>query len=178
MSGKCNGCENGFDGSGGNGYQPCACKSVSDESASSEGAEGVAVKAGLQLDLYLGQRVTDGEVTGVVRSLQFDQDDVIDALVLLDEPHVLPAIEGHDEITLYTQLLPAHKLRSAPEAGEFGVIAGKWDGNERNCKYASDFASLDEAIAAYDTMVSYPWAYIQYKGRVLELFRKDFEVFV
>ena len=56
----------------------------------------------------------------------------------------------------------------------FTVIAGKYDGNEINCKHSTDHPTLDEAIKAYDEVGSYPWAYIQYKGRTLELFRKNF----
>lgn len=59
----------------------------------------------------------------------------------------------------------------------FSVIAGKYEGNELNCKYSHDFPSLDEAIEAYDQVDSYPWAYIQYKGRVLDLFYKGFDPF-
>ena len=56
----------------------------------------------------------------------------------------------------------------------FSVIAGKYeDNNEANYKYSCEFETLDEAIAAYDFVSDYPWAYIKYKGRVLELWRKD-----
>ena len=56
----------------------------------------------------------------------------------------------------------------------FSVIAGKYDDNEPNCKYSVDFETLDGAIAAYDQVASYPWAYIEYKGRVMEVFRNGF----
>lgn len=59
----------------------------------------------------------------------------------------------------------------------FSVIAGKYDGNEINCKYIQDFSTLDEAIAAYDQVASYPWAYIKYKGRVLDVFWNGYDPF-
>lgn len=59
----------------------------------------------------------------------------------------------------------------------FGVIAGKYDGDEKNCKYRADFATMDEAIEAYDRVSGYPWAYIQYKGRTLSVFHKDVNPF-
>lgn len=55
----------------------------------------------------------------------------------------------------------------------FGVLAGKYDDQELNCKYSCEFDTLDEAIVAYDSVSSYPWAYIKYKGRILELWSKD-----
>lgn len=54
----------------------------------------------------------------------------------------------------------------------FTVAAGKYDGYcdyDRNCKYCEDFATLDEAISAYDKVKDYPWVEIQYKGRVLQV---------
>ncbi|MBM5036762.1 hypothetical protein HYO05_21725 [Vibrio parahaemolyticus] len=59
----------------------------------------------------------------------------------------------------------------------FGVIAGKYDDNEPNYKYSDEFDTLDEAIAAYDKVSSYPWAYIEYKGRVLDLWAKGLHPF-
>lgn len=44
--------------------------------------------------------------------------------------------------------------------GAFTVIAGK---------YSESFDTLDEAIAAYDKVNDYPWAEINYKGRVLKV---------
>jgi hypothetical protein len=57
----------------------------------------------------------------------------------------------------------------------FTVIAGKYDGNELNCKYSEDFETLDKAIAAHDEMSTYPWALIEYKGRVLDVYYKGFK---
>ncbi len=60
----------------------------------------------------------------------------------------------------------------------FGVVAGKIEGNnEWNCKYSDDFETLAEAIKAYDKVSNYPWAYITYDGRYLELFYKEFNPF-
>ena len=52
---------------------------------------------------------------------------------------------------------------------EFTVVAGKYDGYDRNCKYCESFVTLDEAIAAYDKVNDYPWAEIEYKGRALQV---------
>lgn len=54
----------------------------------------------------------------------------------------------------------------------FSVIAGKYDGQDKNCKYSDEFETLDQAIAAYDTVSSYPWAHIVYQGRVLDVWDK------
>ena len=54
----------------------------------------------------------------------------------------------------------------------FTVAAGKYEGYwgyDRNCKYCEDFATLDEAISAYDKVKDYPWVEIQYKGRKLQV---------
>ena len=51
----------------------------------------------------------------------------------------------------------------------FCVLAGKYDDLGTNCKYSANFSTLDEAIAAYDKVKDYPWAEIQYKGRVLRM---------
>lgn len=55
----------------------------------------------------------------------------------------------------------------------FSVVAGKWDGERGNCKVADSLHTLDEAIASCDKVSDYPWSYILYKGRVLELWGKD-----
>ena len=52
---------------------------------------------------------------------------------------------------------------------EFTVVAGKYDGYDRNCKYCESFDTLDEAISAYDKLNGYPWAEISYKGRRLQV---------
>ena len=48
--------------------------------------------------------------------------------------------------------------------GNFTVIAGKYDGGERNCKYVESFDTLDEAIVAYQAFDDYPWCEIVYEG--------------
>ena len=55
------------------------------------------------------------------------------------------------------------------DSSMFTVLAGKYDGHERNCKYCEDFATLDEAISAYDKVNDYPWVEINYKGRKLQV---------
>lgn len=51
----------------------------------------------------------------------------------------------------------------------FTVAAGKYDGWERNCKYVESFATLDEAIEAYDKVSDYPWVQIEYGCRIFQL---------
>ena len=53
---------------------------------------------------------------------------------------------------------------------EFTVVAGKYDGYDRDCKYCESFDTLDEAISAYDKLNVYPWAEISYKGRRLQIY--------
>lgn len=58
------------------------------------------------------------------------------------------------------------------DSSMFTVAAGKYEGYYgyyRNCKYCEDFATLDEAISAYDKVKDYPWAEIEYKGRTLQV---------
>jgi hypothetical protein len=72
-------------------------------------------------------------------------------------------------------IIELERVNHIPAAGEvFGVIAGKYEGNEINCKYSAEFPTLDEAIESYDQVISCPWAYILYKGRILGLFSKTF----
>jgi len=177
MTDRCSSCRDGFDGSGGSGYQPCCCKSEKGGAVAAVGPDCEVVKCGLKLDLWRGQRVTDGEVTGVLRSLSVDADDSIVGVVVLDQPLVLPACGDVPEISLYTQTMPVYQLRPASPLAEFGVVAGKWDDDGMSCKYAADFASLDEAIKAHDKVADYPWAYIQYKGRVLKPCDQVLELF-
>lgn len=48
----------------------------------------------------------------------------------------------------------------------FTVVAGKYEGHsEENIKYIDDFATLDEALTAYDKVSGYHFARIEYKGR-------------
>ncbi|NQZ05686.1 MAG: hypothetical protein HRT35_00860 [Algicola sp.] len=58
---------------------------------------------------------------------------------------------------------------------KFTVVAGKNDGNERDIKYIENFETLDDALLAYDKYIGLPWAYIKYKGRVLEVWHKSAE---
>lgn len=60
----------------------------------------------------------------------------------------------------------------------FGVVAGKIDSDQNwNCKYSNDFETLEDAIKAYDEVSNYPWAYITYKGRYLDMYYKGFNPF-
>lgn len=55
------------------------------------------------------------------------------------------------------------------QKGAFMVLAGKYDDFGDNCKYCESFDTLDEAISAYDKVNDYPWARIEYKGRMLQM---------
>ena len=44
---------------------------------------------------------------------------------------------------------------------EFVVDAGKYDGDEENCKYSDCFATYDEALAAFEKVGDYPWRRIR-----------------
>jgi len=47
----------------------------------------------------------------------------------------------------------------------FHVSAGKFDGDERNCKYCDSFDSLDKAIVAYIQYSDYHWCELVYQGK-------------
>jgi len=57
--------------------------------------------------------------------------------------------------------------------GGFSVVAGKYDDNELNCKYSAEHDTLSAAIEDYDKVSSYPWAFIEFNGRVLDVWAKD-----
>lgn len=80
--------------------------------------------AGIDLSLRIGQHVRHGDfhgkrVTGVVRGLSVDTEDVLYADILLDEPIVIPALgpEDHD-LPIYRQHVPAHELAAFDERDE------------------------------------------------------------
>ena len=62
--------------------------------------------------------------------------------------------------------------RKKPEP-EFHVSAGKYDDQERNCKYCESFHSLADALAAWEKYKSYPWAVIEYRKYELTPYRVD-----
>ena len=47
---------------------------------------------------------------------------------------------------------------------QFHVLAGKYDGNDENCKYANTFATREEAEAALAEVSDYPWSRIEEKA--------------
>ena len=55
------------------------------------------------------------------------------------------------------------------QKGAFMVLAGNYNDLSTNCKYIANFATLDEAISAYDKLRDYSWAKIEYKGRTLQV---------
>ena len=46
---------------------------------------------------------------------------------------------------------------------EFRVLAGRYAGNEENCKYANTFTTREEAEAALAEVSDYPWSRIEEK---------------
>ena len=53
----------------------------------------------------------------------------------------------------------------------FMVLAGK---DSESFKYAVDFETLDEAIAACDSLSGMPFVYIKYDGRFITVLHKEF----
>lgn len=57
----------------------------------------------------------------------------------------------------------------------FIVIAGKYDDEGPNCKYSSEpHSTLEKAIEDLDRVSGYPWSYIEFNGRILDVCHKDF----
>lgn len=74
------------------------------------------------LSLHIGQRVRhrdyDGtRVTGTVRVLAIE-DRALMATIALDRPIVIPARDEHQEISIWTQHVPAHELAVFDDRGE------------------------------------------------------------
>jgi len=86
------------------------------------------VSAAIEISLRIGQRVRHHDfhgkrVTGVVRGLTVDSEDVLHADIALDAPIVIPALgEGDRELQIYRQHVPAHELAPFDEREE--LIAG------------------------------------------------------
>lgn len=55
----------------------------------------------------------------------------------------------------------------------FRVNAGKYEHDyERNSKYCDSFATMQEALEAWEKVIDYPWAVIEYvapDGRIFEI---------
>lgn len=83
---------------------------------------------GLEISLRIGQRVRHQDfhgkrVTGIVRGLSVDSEDVLHADIALDEAIVIPPINEDDhELRIYRQHVPAHELAPFDEREE--LIAG------------------------------------------------------
>lgn len=79
-----------------------------------------------------------------------ERDDLLDRVAQYErDPEIVDAENGH--------------------GFPFTVLAGKYDGSERNVKYVESFAVLDEAIIALKHVSDYPWYEIEYKGVSLSL---------
>lgn len=84
--------------------------------------------AALEVSLRIGQRVRHQDfkgkrVTGIVRGLSVDSDDVLHADIALDDAIVIPPRNENDsELRLYHQYVPAHELAPFDEREE--MLAG------------------------------------------------------
>ncbi len=72
------------------------------------------MKAGIQLDFYLGQRVTYDGMPGVLTALSIEDDGII-GTIFLDEPIVLEAMPEYkmQEERIFRQCVQIHKLQAA-----------------------------------------------------------------
>jgi hypothetical protein len=86
------------------------------------------MSAGLEISLRIGQHVRHRDfngkrVTGVVRGLSIDSEDVLCAEIALDDAIVITPINSDDhELRIYRQYVPAHELAPFDERDE--LIAG------------------------------------------------------
>lgn len=80
---------------------------------------------------------------------------------LTDDPRLTP----NDKVKKW-------KYADAGSVESFTVIAGKYDNQDKSCKYSDDFDTLDQVIEAYDKVSGYPWAYIEYQGRIMDIWDK------
>ena len=86
------------------------------------------MSAALEISLRIGQHVRHRDyqgkrVTGVVRGLSVDGEDVLHAEIALDDAIVIPPINSDDhELRIYRQCVPAHELAPFDEREE--LIAG------------------------------------------------------
>lgn len=80
--------------------------------------------AALEISLRIGQRVRHHDfhgkrVTGVVRGLSVDSENVLHADIALDEAIVIAPINADDhELRIYRQCVPAHELSHFDERDE------------------------------------------------------------
>lgn len=50
----------------------------------------------------------------------------------------------------------------------FEVLAGTWDDNEPNCKYANEFSDFDDAFAEYKRHNTRPWSALIKNGTTIQ----------
>lgn len=80
--------------------------------------------AGLEIALRIGQHVRHHDfhgkrVTGIVRGLSVDGEDVLHADIALDEPIIIPVLGPDDhDLPIYRQHVPAHELAPFDEREE------------------------------------------------------------
>ena len=54
----------------------------------------------------------------------------------------------------------------------YRVSAGKYDGHDKNCKYANSFADMESAMSDLQTIMDYPWHSLEYvapDGRLFDI---------
>lgn len=68
------------------------------------------MKAGIQINFYLGQHVKVNGLEGKIRALSIEGDDSVIAIVTLNKPYIVPACSEYGESRIYTQAAPVHDL--------------------------------------------------------------------
>jgi len=73
-------------------------------------------------------------------------------------------LKGVIDLANRANAVPKESLEEfAKGAFPYGVVAGNWDGDEENCKYSDDFASLRDAIVAWEEHNTRPWSRIEFR---------------
>ena len=115
----------------------------------------------LEISLRIGQRVRHQEdfkgkrVTGVVRGLSVDGNDVLHADIALDNAIVIPPIgESDHELRIYRQHVPAHELAPFDEREE--LIAGMLQllQEVQNGSYDADPIQHNNWLGRVDTAIA------------------------
>jgi len=73
-------------------------------------------------------------------------------------------LKGVIDLANRTNAVPKESLEEfAKGAFPYGVAAGKWEDDGENCKYSDDFASLRDAIVAWEEYNTMPWSRIEFR---------------
>lgn len=86
---------------------------------------------------------------------------------------------GYEDRTEYLVALVRNDLRklAGVTCHGFDVVAGRYENGGPVCKYSENFDTLRQAITAADRLAGYPWVFIQYGQRFLEIRAPGFQVF-